>query len=96
MEYKFKFKDEYKVFFDVACSYASEDECILEVDGSIYIEDFNGNEVDVRSLSKKDRETITQLVEDWLDTEQLENGDSYYRDYSEGMADYYNDILNDR
>ena len=99
--YKFKYLDqdgdnEYKVFFDVSTEYVDLHECSLEVDGEIYLEDHNGNEVNFKDLSKIDQDEILDQVEAWLDSEQMENGYNYYQDDIDAMADYFYDGLEDR
>lgn len=101
MDFKFKYIDiegdnEYKVYFDVCCTTANEDECLLELDGDILLEDHNGNNIEYSSLSTDDRAAIDQKIEDWLDSEQFENGYNYYLDKIESMSDYYYETMGDR
>lgn len=99
--YKFKHLDidgenEYKVFFEVTTNYVSKEECELEIDGEIYLEDHNGEEIEFKSLTKEDQESLLEAIENWIDCEQLENGYNYYQDDIDSMADYYYDSMGDR
>lgn len=96
MDYKFKHLDidgenEYKVFFEVATNYVSKDECILEVDGDIILEDHNGQEVEFKDLTQVEQDTIQLAIEGWIYREQMENGYNYYQDSIDGLSDYYYD-----
>jgi hypothetical protein len=93
--YKFKHLDldgenEYKVNFEVSAS-VSKDETLLELDGEIYIEDHNGDEVDFKSLSKLDQESLIEAVDSWLEVELMENAYNYQQDAMDGLSDYFYD-----
>jgi hypothetical protein len=94
--YKFKYADqdgenEYKVFFDVATNHVNKEECSLEIDGEIYLENYDGEEIEFKTLSKTDQSEILELVESWIEREQMENGCNYYQDSVDGLSDYYYD-----
>ena len=79
--------DVYKIFFDVHCSYASEDECIIDVDGELLLEDGLGSLHETNVLSPVDLKRLNTEVDNWLDNEQQTNGDMYYQDYLERAGD---------
>lgn len=93
MEYKFKYTDEsnendYKVFFEVLTEELLH-ETIVELDGEIYLESHNGDEVEFRSLSENDKSAIIEQVEAWIDRERYEGGYTVDR-YIDSMAEDFN------
>jgi hypothetical protein len=92
MDYKFKYTDdsgenEYKVFFETI-SIDLEDETNQELDGPIYLEDHNGDEVDFINLFEYDKNAILEQVDAWIERSKYE-GEYNHHNYMDEISDHY-------